>query len=205
MVVLSAYQPIVKGGIQGKITVAAQHLSLLMSSNDKTSNPRVAFRRDMTTALQEYTQQKYDILLAGDFNEVLGSDPDGMGKIAEQFGLLDLMSLRSSSSPPATYARGSKRLDYVLASPLVCEALLSSGYDAFNSRIASDHRGYFMDFKTDILFGSNTQRLASKTNRMLSSVNHTQVTAYIRRKYELLEQCNAFERSQRLAEPPKTY
>ena len=112
-----------------------------------------------------------------------------------------LFRSRSSSSPPATYARGSKRLDYVLASKSVCDALLASGYDAFNSRIASDHRGYYMDFKTDILFGSNTQQLATKTNWILSSVNHTQVTAYIRRKYEILESCNAFDRARRLLEP----
>ena len=36
LVILSAYQPIVKGGLTGKITVAAQHLSLLVASNDKT-------------------------------------------------------------------------------------------------------------------------------------------------------------------------
>ena len=201
LVVLSAYQPIVKGGCTGKITVAAQHLSLLLASQDKTTNPRVAFRRDLISCLQAYHKQKYKILLVGDFNEVLGSDPDGISKIADSFNLVDLMASRHSSTPPATYARGSKRLDYALASPSVLLALQSCGYDEFNSRIASDHRGYFFDFRTMDLFGSDTQPLATRINRTLSSSNHTQVTAYIRRKYALLEQCNAFERSQRLREP----
>ena len=106
LVVLSAYQPIVKGGLTGKITVAAQQLSLLLASHDKTSNPRVAFRRDLTACLAEYHRKQYRILLVGDFNEALGTDPDGMVKIATQFDLLDVMSTRSSSVPPATYARG---------------------------------------------------------------------------------------------------
>ena len=201
LVILSAYQPIVKGGTAGKITVAAQHTSLLTAANDKTLNPRVAFRRDLTSCLAVYYQQQYRILLVGDFNEALGADSDGMVKIATRFELLDVMAVRCSSVPPATYARGTHRLDYALASASVCHALQLSGYEAFNSRIASDHRGYFMDFKTTSLFGSETQTLATKTPRTLSSINHTQITAYIRKKYELLDRCHAFDRAQKLCDP----
>ncbi|KAI2495021.1 hypothetical protein MHU86_19496 [Fragilaria crotonensis] len=115
--IISAYQPIVKGGIAGKITVAAQHVSLLLQSEDKISNPRVAFRRDLSKWLKEYQDDGCEILLIGDFNETLGTDPDGMSKIASDHHLLDIMASRHSSAPPATYARGSKRLDYALASP----------------------------------------------------------------------------------------
>ncbi|KAI2508228.1 hypothetical protein MHU86_6157 [Fragilaria crotonensis] len=58
-----------------------------------------------------------------------------------------------------------------------------------------------MDFKTDVLFGSDTQTLVNRTTRELSSRHHKQVTAYIRRKHELLTKCNAFERSDRLQTP----
>ena len=199
LIIISAYQPIFKSSQVGKITVAAQHISLLMRTQDQVHNPRVAFRRDLTACLKDYHSQGFDILLVGDFNEALGSDPDGMSKIAGDFDLVDLMSGRHSSNPPATYARGTKRLDYALASARVFDALEHAGYEAFNSRIASDHRGYFMDFHTEALFGSSTQNLANRANRTLSSSNTVQVTAYIRRKYELLIQCNAFERAQKLS------
>lgn len=199
--IISAYQPIVKGGTAGKITVAAQHLSLLMQSEDNTTNPRVAFRRDLSKWLTDYQQQGYEILLIGDFNEPLGTDPDGMSKIAGDHRLMDVMARRHSSEPPATYARGSRRLDYALASAHICKALVRAGYDAFNNGIATDHRGYFMDFRTDILFGSETQTLVTRTRRELSSSNRKQVTAYIRRKHELLTKCNAFERLLRLQNP----
>ncbi|KAI2490363.1 hypothetical protein MHU86_24203 [Fragilaria crotonensis] len=199
--IISAYQPIVKGGTAGKITVAAQHLSLLMQSEDNTTNPRVAFRRDLSRWLTDYQQQGYEILLIGDFNEPLGTDPDGMSKIAGDHRLMDIMARRHSSEPPATYARGSRRLDYALASAHICNALVRAGYDAFNNGIATDHRGYFMDFRTDILFGSETQTLVTRTRRELSSSNRKQVTAYIRRKHDLLTKCNAFERLLRLQNP----
>lgn len=139
LAIISAYQPIVKGGVQaGRITVAAQQVSLLLQSEDAITNPRVAFRRDLSTWLTAYQNQGYDILLIGDFNEPLGSDPEGMGKIAGDHHLMDVMASRHSSTPPATYARGSRRLDYALASESVCNALVKAGYEAFNNGIACD-------------------------------------------------------------------
>ena len=44
----------------------------------------------------------HEVLLLGDFNEVFGSDPDGMTKLAVTCNLLDLMSIRHSNQPPAT-------------------------------------------------------------------------------------------------------
>jgi hypothetical protein len=198
LVIISAYQPIVKGPIAGKITVAAQHRSLLTLANESNNNPRTAFRKDLHDCLRQYQDQDTDILLLGDFNEVLGSDPDGMSKLAITFGLMDLMASRHSSAPPATYARGSKRLDYALASPTICKALRASGYEEFNSRISSDHRGYYFDFDTQQLFGSDTQQLVSHTKRKFSTANVNQVTAYIRRKHQLLTDSNAFGRGTKL-------
>jgi hypothetical protein len=196
--IISAYQPIYTGEQVGKITVAAQHISLLIQSGDTVLNPRVAFRRDLAEWLKDYQTKGYEILLTGDFNEPLGNDPEGMSKIAGDFKLMDLMASRHSSQPPATYARGTQRLDYALASAGVCKALQRAGYEPFNYRIATDHRGYFLDFNTSDLFGSDTQSLANRASRELSSSNHQQVTAYIRRKYEILTACNAFDRAAKL-------
>ena len=198
LAIISAYQPIVKGGSPGKITVAAQHISLLLQHNSTVTNPRTAFRADLTKTILAYQTKRYDILLTGDFNEALGTDPDGMAKLATTCQLLDIMSSRNSSKSPATFARGTSRLDYALASKHVQESLFLAGYEPFNSRISTDHRGYYMDFATSKLFGSDTQQLADRSRRQLSSSNPKQVTAYIRRKHELLQNCNAFDRLHRL-------
>ena len=197
LLIVSAYQPIDKHGKEGNLTIASQHRSLLLQSND-TTNPRTSFRRDLLATLLPYVQSGAEILLLGDFNETLGSDPDGMSLIASRLQLIDLMASRHSSIPPATYARGSKRLDYALASQRFSQSLVACGYDSFNARFSSDHRGYFFDFNTAHLFGNPTQQLATLNSRLLRASNIHQVTSYIDTKYELLLSHNAFERGHKL-------
>ena len=199
--VMSAYQPIDKGAQTGRITVAAQHISLLIQTQDSCTKPREAFRRDLMECIKNYQNNGFEILLTGDFNEVLGSELEGMSKIANATGLLDLMAKHNASTPPATYARGAKRLDYALASPAISAALVAAGYEAFDSRIPSDHRGYFFDFDTAKLFGSETQELETRPRRILQTSNTKQVTEYIRQKHSLLQQCAAFTRMLKLSSP----
>ena len=111
------------------------------------------------------------------------------------------MASHNASPSPATYARGTKRLDYALASMSIREALVSAGYEAFDSRIPSDHRGYFFDFNTNKLFGSETQELETRTRRTLQTSNAKQVTEYIRQKHQLLSHCDAFTRMEKLQLP----
>ena len=101
----------------------------------------------------------------------------------------------------ATYSRGSKRLDYILGSPEVAHALLSCGYEPFNYRYHTDHRAYFLDLDTQLLFGATIQPLAKFSDRILHSNNIRQVTKYIQIKHKMLSACNAFERGNRLEHP----
>ncbi|KAI2510607.1 hypothetical protein MHU86_3718 [Fragilaria crotonensis] len=201
VVIVSAYQPVDKRGHEGTLTVASQHRSLLLQSQDPVPNPRSAFRRDLLLALRSYQRAGSDILLVGDFNEAFGTDADGLSFIAGELQLINLSSSRHSSHVPATYSRGSKCLDYALGSPRLGAALIAMGYEAFNARLSSDHRGFFIDFDTDKLFGSPTPNLASPNRRMLKANNIHQVTAYIDTMYEFLLAHNAFQRGRRLTYP----
>ena len=77
-------------------------------------------------------------------------------------------------------------------------SLVAAGYEAFNERFISDHRGYFLDLDTNVLFGSPTQELASFNRRQLRTSNIKHNTAYIDRLHKLLEAHNVFERAQQL-------
>jgi hypothetical protein len=56
---------------------------------------------------------------------------------------VDLMfSLHDSQTIP-TYARGKKRLDFALVTPMAASTLIAGGYKPFNHRLASDHRAFF--------------------------------------------------------------
>ncbi len=115
VVIISAYQPVLNNSkTTDKITIVTQQKSLLLQENDETSHPRTAFRRDLSACLASNKRKAVEILLVSNFNEVLGTDPDGMTKITSDHGLIDLMASRHSSIPPATYARGSKRLDFFM-------------------------------------------------------------------------------------------
>ena len=140
-----------------------------------------------------------DIILVGDFNEVYGADPDGISSIAGATGLINLMSQRHPNErAPTTYARGVKCLDYALGTPKVASAVVAAGYEAFNERFISDHRGYFLDFDSKTMFGSPTQDLASLPKRMLKTSNVKHTTSYIEKVYDLLVAHNAIERADRL-------
>lgn len=201
IMVISAYQVVGKPAKPGCITTASQQQSLLLQAQDVFTNPRTAFRRDLHQYLQAAVASGHEILLVGDFNEPFGSDLDGMTKLAAAFQLVDLMSRRHSSAPPATYARGRQRLDYVLATQHVADALSKSGYEPFNARFHTDHRAYFLDFDTDRLFGSQTQALGAHPPRILKSSNIPQVTQYLQHKFEFLTAHNVFRRAQQLLLP----
>ena len=199
--IISAYQVVGKAIVQGSITAASQQQSLLMSAQDQITNPRTAFRRDLTLYIQQCRDKGHEILLLGDFNEPFGHDPDGMPKIAAAFQLIDLMAARHSSAPPATYARGRTRLDYALATHHVANALRHAGYEPFNSRFHTDHRASFLDFDASVLLGTQTPHLGSSASRILRTSNISQVTQYIKTKYDLLQEHNVFERMGRLEHP----
>ncbi len=126
--IILAYQVVGTTIAPGSITAALQQQTLLLQDQDITLNPRTAFRRDLNEYIHKCKEAHHKILLLGDFNEPFGTDQDGMPKIAAAHQLIDLMSARHSSIPPATYARGRTRLDYALATHHVAHALTSAGY-----------------------------------------------------------------------------
>ena len=90
--IISVYQVVSDVVHPGQITVAAQQHTLLLQTQDKLKSPRAAFRRDLTGYLKECITQGSEIVLAGDFNEVIGSDPDGLVKIMQEANLVDAMT-----------------------------------------------------------------------------------------------------------------
>lgn len=199
--IVTAYQVVTDVTPTGSITAATQQRSLLIQAQDRIQQPRAAFRHDLLQCLTELRESGDEILLIGDFNEQLGSDPDGMSRIVCSLSLVDALREYHSQEPPATYARGSRCLDYALATASVADSISRCGYEAFNSRYPSDHRGLYIDFDIDKLFGTALHHLAKHQPRMLQSKNVNQVTDYIRRKHQWMTQHNIFARVKKLSRP----
>ncbi len=106
--IITVYQPCdVRGTSKGKFTVHAQQSSLLRKKymDDPKPNPRKYFRKDLLAFLKHLKSKGDDLIVIGDFNEVLGNDPAGMSLICRELVLSDIMKMRhDTSAEPATYA-----------------------------------------------------------------------------------------------------
>jgi endonuclease/exonuclease/phosphatase family metal-dependent hydrolase len=101
---------------------------------------------DLKALVMKARKEDKDIILTGDFNELVGDEPQGMAKVLTAGGLTDAHSHQHGEVDITTYTRGTKRLDYVFVTPRLVDHILRSGYESFHARIASDHRGYYVDF-----------------------------------------------------------
>lgn len=193
--VVTAYQVCDKSETQkGRSTAAAQQESLLRQRGEADPKPRKHFRKDLLSFLKQLKAEKHEILLTGDFNEVLGDDENGMCKICSEIGLTDLMAQVHDSTDVATYSRGTKRIDYALGSERVALAICFCGYEPFQHRLFSDHRAFFLDVDTEMLFGNETQKLPPMAFRDIQSKCPKQVTTYLETLHSQLESRNWFNR-----------
>ena len=67
----------------------------------------------------------------------------------------------------ATYARGSKCMDYILCDACVSDTSIHGCYEPIKYRLKRDHRAMIVDFDTNLLFGYPTATLATLAQREL--------------------------------------
>ena len=141
--IVTVYQVVDKHGESGILSTSRQQQTLLMQSEDTVTDPRMAFKRDLCKDLQEYRSKGFQLLLLGDFNENFGGDIDGIESIAnDHIGLVHLMKHHHPTLVlPATYARGQRCIDYALGASRLQSFRIAAGYEPFNQRIHTDHRG----------------------------------------------------------------
>jgi exonuclease III len=203
--IISAYQ-VCSSITQGSTTAAAQQRAqIMLEQAEKRSNsrhtPREAFIHDLQSFIRQVQSEGDDIILVGDFNEEISSPASGMDQLAVACGLADLFSIRlGTTTQPATYQRGPRRIDYALISPALLECIQAAGYDPFGYRIPSDHRGFYIDFNTEQIFSQDLSPLATQDKRDFVSTSPGAVVKYVTAKMSYLTEHNFFERIQRLDE-----
>ena len=88
----------------------------------------------------------------------------------------------------ATYAHGSKCIDYILCDTWVSDASIQGCYEPFQYRLKGDHRAMVIDFDTNLLFGNPTTILATPAQREFSSKDTASNWKYIQVCHEYLTQ-----------------
>jgi hypothetical protein len=183
--IITCYQ-VCQSNITGNNTAANQQISQLIEEK-RATDPRKAFIHDLTTAIQSYQSSGDQIILVGDFNEP-NQNESGMDTLAVECDLADLFGIRLGTiTEPSTYQRSSNRLDYALISPGLLHAVKSAGYDPFGYRIPSDHRGFHIDFDSEMLLSYKPSPLAPIQQRDFNSKQPGIIPRYIKAATKALE------------------
>ena len=117
--------------------------------------------------LTQAKQDGQDIILLGDFNEVVGDDPKMMARILVKTNLIDVHAHKHGHANIATYIQGRRRVDYCFVSPRITDHVLWCGFKAFHAGNVCDHCGYFLDLSMIGLFDCRLPAIVNPEQRCI--------------------------------------
>jgi hypothetical protein len=89
-----------------------------------------------------------------------------------------------------TYTR-----DYIFVTPRLVDHILRSGYVPFHARIASDHRGYFVDFAiAEFLDRQLVPLIFSASSRAIRGTHPSNITKYVEYLDEYLKERDMYRK-----------
>ena len=176
----------------GDDTLFNQQIALYKLNNIREPNPKKIFIADLVEVVKTARAADKDIILTGDFNELVGDDPNQMAKVLQAGSLTDVHGHQHGEVDIKTYTQGHKRLDYVFVTPRMVDHILRSGYEAFHARIPSDHKGYFVDFALAGFLDRQLPSIFSATSRAIRGTHPSNITKYINHLHEYLEENDIF-------------
>jgi hypothetical protein len=162
--IVTAYKPL---KTQGPYTAWTQQWTLLRETN-KNPDPIKAFCVDLETEMKKWIDNGYEILLMIDANEEVGLRAGGLSSIISSAGLFDLLDDRHKVPRyPNTYARGTKRIDYIFGTECIRQHCVSSGILPFGYGYPSDHRPIFVRCNIEKVLCTEIHPLESLTTRLI--------------------------------------
>ena len=138
------------------------------------------------------------IVVAGDLNEVMGDETDGLTRLCSQCDLVDAVLDKHQATNFKTYERGQKVLDYILVDPVLLPSIQACGYEPFKVRIISDHRGVYIDVNTNMMFGDRINNLLPMELRDINSKKAFQISPYFDHKNQHLHDHNWFAKVEKV-------
>ena len=171
-----------------------QQYALLLSRGVKKPNVRKQFITDLTSAVNQFQAEGFEILLSLDANETNGQEKaDGIDSLIESCTLHDLHCL-TAATPPETYKYGKhRRIDYMLGSEGVKDVVRRAGYLAYDSGVFSKHRGLFVDIDFQALLGA-VDPISPPAARGINSEDQPSVDRYIEAFNEYIKDHNLRKR-----------
>ena len=167
LTIVTAYQ-VCKDNIQttGAKTAFRQQWSLLRHSHAEP-DPRKSFISDLDALLTQLGEASHEIILLLDANESLSDRYSGIRTLTRKHNLADLHTrLHGLEGQPATYIRGTKKIDFIFGSKGVAGNTSRAGITPFET---SDHRGLFVDVRLPPILGGPATPLSAAQHRDLNS------------------------------------
>ena len=183
----------------GPTTAVSQQYSMLeQAKRHQPYRVRNHHTKDLCKFVNECKQQGDLVCVGGDFNETIGDNGGGLTRLCSDYGLLDPVFEIHGCTNFSTYYRGTNCIDYMLVDPELMPSIVACGYEPFNMRIFSDHRGLFLDVNTALFFGSTTTPLAPLNARDYTSKHIHNTHKYIGHLEDHLQHHKWFQKIQEL-------
>ena len=179
---ISAYQ--VCKGADGESTVSKTFRVQLEVQNTargrKPKNLRQQTITDLLKFIRSLKEDGQDIVLMMDANETAGTG-SLLDRLMMTGGLVDAHAIGANKSltAPATYQRGSAKIDYIFITPRLVEAVRAASILPICDGYPSDHRALVLDLDPLVMFGDTTTKLVPGGTRPLTSKSPRAVTPYI--------------------------
>ena len=153
------------------------------------------------------TLDGHDIILGIDANESLDSNQSKIQQFFDKTGVLLPIHEEAfdedyyDENPlPATYSRGSKKIDFMACTPRVMSCVTGCAIEALSSGIKTDHRPLTVDLDVTTLFGGELQRIVPDSQRVVNSKSPRTALQYRKELMRLLGEQNILKRIDRLLE-----
>jgi hypothetical protein len=117
----------------GFYLVLVLKLKFGLTSTSIVGSKKKIFITDLVKVVKQARAKDKDIILTGDFNELVGDDPNQMAKVLQEGCLTDVYRHQHGEVDINTYTQGHKRLDMSFVTPRLVKHILRSGYKAFHA------------------------------------------------------------------------
>jgi hypothetical protein len=121
-------------------------------------NLRDQFVTDIIATVNDFQTDGHEVILMMDCNEASGFGT-AVDRIMYACNLADAHALDSKTYPPATYHRGSEKIDFVLISVSLVIAVWAAFIMARHDGYLSDHQALLVDFDATSLFLGDTSQV----------------------------------------------
>jgi hypothetical protein len=164
----------------GPNTAYTQQWLILKEKNPHANpEPRATCFEDLKARIKALREQDQEIILMMDANDSLQNTRSALTKWKKEVNLIDpLVQRHGTDEEPPTYARGSKRIDYILVSDRISEYIVAGGILPLHHICFSDHRALYIDIDLQAYLRSDPPSHMSRVARGISSEDPRSVKKY---------------------------